>query len=113
MDRRLAPISVLVLGSASCEERPYFRDPAALVCFANPLDCTAKPAGTRARNPAYARTLAAIALRGADAFYTGAIADGHPPHDADFESWSGCDRTVDQGRIVTISIERTVKAEFG
>ncbi len=65
MDRRLAPISVLVLGSASCEERPYFRDPAALVCFANPLDCTAKPAGTRARNPAYARTLAAIALRGA------------------------------------------------
>ena len=32
------------------------------------------PAGTTLRNPAYAQTLRAIAARGADAFYTGAIA---------------------------------------
>jgi gamma-glutamyltranspeptidase / glutathione hydrolase len=43
------------------------------------------PAGTVLRNPAYARTLRAIAAGGADAFYTGAIAQdivdtvtGHP-----------------------------------
>ena len=43
------------------------------------------PVGTVLRNPAYARTLRAIAAKGADAFYTGAIAQdivatvtGHP-----------------------------------
>ena len=41
------------------------------------LDATGKPwaVGTRLRNPALARTFEAIATRGADAFYSGAIAE--------------------------------------
>jgi gamma-glutamyltranspeptidase/glutathione hydrolase len=38
-------------------------------------DGAAKPAGTRLRNPAYARTLRTLAAQGARAFYAGAIAD--------------------------------------
>ena len=57
----------------SCDDRLFFRDPTAFAYFANP-DCTAKPAGARVRNKAYARTLKDIARRGADAFYTGRIA---------------------------------------
>ena len=58
----------------SCENRLFFRDPAAFAYFANP-DCTAKPEGTKVRNFDYARTLKRIARRGADAFYTGPIAE--------------------------------------
>ncbi len=58
----------------SCDDRLFFRDPAAFEYFANP-DCSAKPAGTRIKNADYARTLKAIAKHGADAFYTGRIAE--------------------------------------
>lgn len=48
-------------------------DPAAAGYFLNP-DGSPKPAGTRMTNPAYAKTLGAIASEGAQAFYTGDIA---------------------------------------
>lgn len=57
-----------------CEDRLFFRDPTAFAYFANP-DCTAKPAGTLIRNKAYAETLKAMRKGGADAFYSGAIAE--------------------------------------
>jgi gamma-glutamyltranspeptidase / glutathione hydrolase len=38
-------------------------------------DGNARPIGSRLRNPAYARTLRVLAAHGANAFYTGAIAD--------------------------------------
>jgi len=49
------------------------RDPDAVAYFLN-ADLSAKPLGTKLQNPAYAATLQAIAQGGADAFYTGAIA---------------------------------------
>ncbi|WP_420540775.1 gamma-glutamyltransferase [Mycolicibacterium septicum] len=48
-------------------------DPAAAGYFLNP-DGSPKPVGTRMTNPAYAKTLGAIASEGARAFYTGDIA---------------------------------------
>jgi len=57
-----------------CDNRLFFRDPTAFAYFAN-SDCTARPAGERVRNKPYANTLKAIARRGADAFYTGPIAE--------------------------------------
>ncbi|MBP2452692.1 gamma-glutamyltransferase family protein [Mycolicibacterium lutetiense] len=48
-------------------------DPAAADYFLNP-DGSPKPVGTRMTNPAYAKTLGAIASGGAQAFYTGDIA---------------------------------------
>ncbi|MUL84468.1 gamma-glutamyltransferase family protein [Mycobacterium sp. CBMA247] len=48
-------------------------DPAAGGYFLNP-DGSPKPVGTRMTNPAYAKTLGAIASEGAQAFYTGDIA---------------------------------------
>ena len=61
----------------SCEDggRLFFRDPVAFDYFINADDCTAKPAGTFVTNPDYAATMDAIAAGGADAFYTGDIAD--------------------------------------
>jgi len=38
-------------------------------------DCKARPVGERLRNPAYARTLRALAAQGAKAFYAGPIAE--------------------------------------
>jgi len=49
------------------------RDPDAVAYFLN-TDLSVKPLGTQLKNPAYAATLQAIAGGGADAFYTGAIA---------------------------------------
>ena len=49
------------------------RDADATAYFLNP-DLTAKPLGTVLKNPDYAVTLAALAVGGADAFYTGPIA---------------------------------------
>ncbi|MBU9764907.1 gamma-glutamyltransferase [Mycobacterium sp. TNTM28] len=52
---------------------PLRLDPAAAAYFLNP-DGSPKPVGTRMTNPAYAKTLGAIASEGAQAFYTGDIA---------------------------------------
>ncbi|GAB2516560.1 gamma-glutamyltransferase family protein [Nocardia heshunensis] len=49
------------------------RDDAAKAYFLKP-DGSAKPSGTTLTNPAFAKTLGAIATDGANAFYTGAIA---------------------------------------
>lgn len=59
--------------SEDCEDRLFLRDPAAFAYFANP-DCTAKPAGTLMINKEYANTLKAMRAGGADAFYSGEIA---------------------------------------
>jgi gamma-glutamyltranspeptidase/glutathione hydrolase len=58
----------------SCDDRLFFRDPVAFEFFVN-SDCTAKPAGTFVTNPEYADTLDILASGGADAFYTGAVAE--------------------------------------
>lgn len=50
------------------------RDRAAAAYFLHP-DGSPKAPGVRLTNPAYAKTLGAIATEGADAFYTGAIAE--------------------------------------
>ncbi len=50
------------------------RDPAAAAYFLNP-DGSGKPAGTVLTNPAMSKTLSAVAGDGADAFYTGPIAE--------------------------------------
>ncbi len=75
-ERTSSQVAGLLARNDSCEdgERLFFRDPAAFEYFVNTDDCTAKPAGTRIRNRAYARTLKALARRGADAFYHGPIA---------------------------------------
>ncbi len=49
-------------------------DPEAAAYFLRP-DGSPKPAGTRMTNPAYAKTLGAIATGGAQSFYTGEIAN--------------------------------------
>lgn len=67
-------VANLLSRNESCEDRLFFRDPTAFEYFANP-DCSAKPAGTLMQNPDYAATLKAIAEQGADAFYTGTIAE--------------------------------------
>lgn len=51
------------------------RDAEATAYFLN-ADGTPKALGTKIKNPAYAKTLNAIASQGADAFYTGDIAQG-------------------------------------
>jgi gamma-glutamyltranspeptidase/glutathione hydrolase len=51
------------------------RDAEATAYFLN-ADGTPKALGTKLQNPAYAKTLTAIATQGADAFYTGDIAKG-------------------------------------
>ena len=66
-------VARLLTFNPSCEERLFFRDPAAFAYFANP-DCTAKPAGTVVTNPEYASTLKTLARKGAKGFYKGEIA---------------------------------------
>ena len=73
-ERTERQVAQLLALNPSCDDRLYFRDSNAFAYFANP-DCTAKPAGDTVRNRAYARTLKAIARHGADAFYTGPIAE--------------------------------------
>ncbi len=73
-ERTSSQVEGLLARNASCDDRLFFRDPAALAYFADPTTCEAKPAGTRMRNRDYARTLTRIAWHGADAFYTGPIA---------------------------------------
>jgi len=66
-------VSGLLARNISCDDRLFFRDPTAFEYFANP-DCTAKPAGTLIKNPAYAATMKTLARHGADGFYSGEIA---------------------------------------
>lgn len=54
--------------------RLFFRDPTAFAYFTTE-NGAAKPAGTRIRNKPYAKTLRILALRGADAFYEGPVAE--------------------------------------
>ncbi|AKS36610.1 gamma-glutamyltransferase [Mycolicibacterium goodii] len=62
------------LAAALVDAAPALRlDPAASEYFLN-QDGTPKRVGTRLTNPAYSKTLGAIASDGADAFYTGDIA---------------------------------------
>jgi gamma-glutamyltranspeptidase / glutathione hydrolase len=62
------------LASALADAAPHLRiDPEAAAYFLN-TDGSAKTAGTRLTNPAYSKTLGAIASDGAQAFYTGDIA---------------------------------------
>lgn len=64
------------LASAIAHAAPQLKiDAAAAAYFLNP-DGSAKVAGTRMTNPAYSKTLSAIASDGAKAFYTGDIARG-------------------------------------
>ena len=75
-ERTSSQVAGLLARNSSCEddERLFFRDPMAFEYFVNTDDCTAKPAGTLIRNKPYAKTLRALARRGADAFYYGPIA---------------------------------------
>ncbi|MGV0812535.1 gamma-glutamyltransferase family protein [Mycolicibacterium boenickei] len=62
------------LAAAIADAAPQLRlDPAANDYFLNPDD-SPKPVGTRMTNPAYAKTLGAIASEGPQAFYTGDVA---------------------------------------
>jgi gamma-glutamyltranspeptidase / glutathione hydrolase len=61
------------LAGLLAQETALKNDPEARAYFYE-SDGTPKAAGTLLRNPAFARTLRAIAERGADAFYTGEIA---------------------------------------
>jgi gamma-glutamyltranspeptidase/glutathione hydrolase len=56
------------------QEKHLPNDPVARALFYGE-DGTPKPVGAVLKNPAFAQTLRAVAERGADAFYTGAIAD--------------------------------------
>lgn len=63
------------LAAAIADAAPQLRlDPDAAAYFLN-TDGTPKTAGTRVTNPAYAKTLGAIATEGADALYIGPIAE--------------------------------------
>jgi gamma-glutamyltranspeptidase/glutathione hydrolase len=75
-ERTSSQVAGLLDRNTGCgdDERLFFRDPMAFEYFVNTDDCTAKPAGTLIRNKAYAKTLRALARRGADAFYYGPIA---------------------------------------
>jgi len=62
------------LASAIADAAPQLRaDPEAAAYFLNP-DGSPKTAGTRLTNPAYAKTLGALASDGAKSFYTGDVA---------------------------------------
>jgi gamma-glutamyltranspeptidase / glutathione hydrolase len=66
-------ISAMMAGSISGSATQLNADPQARAYFLN-ADGSPKPAGTRLTNPAYSKTLSAIASAGANAFYTGDIA---------------------------------------
>lgn len=71
-ERTSSQVQGLLNLNPSCEDRLFFRDPAAFEYFANP-DCTAKPAGTVVINKAYANALHRLAVKRSDDFYTGRI----------------------------------------
>ncbi|KUI25956.1 gamma-glutamyltransferase, partial [Mycobacterium sp. IS-1742] len=63
------------LAAAISDSREELRVDAAAGRYFLNADGSPKPAGSRLTNPAYAKTLSAIASEGADAFYRGAIAE--------------------------------------
>jgi len=63
-----------MLGYEDCD-RLLFRDPTAFEYMADPETCTGKLAGTIVTNAEYAETLKAIRDHGAEAFYSGDIAE--------------------------------------
>lgn len=67
------PIGGRMAAAIAGARTDFLRDPDAAAYFLNP-DLTAKPLGTVIKNPAYASTLASLAQGGANAFYTGPIA---------------------------------------
>ncbi|CAN7323761.1 gamma-glutamyltransferase family protein [Variovorax paradoxus] len=69
------PIGGRMAAAISGSAASLKRDAEATAYFFND-DGTPKALGTRLKNPAYAKTLGTIATQGADAFYTGAIAQG-------------------------------------
>jgi gamma-glutamyltranspeptidase / glutathione hydrolase len=75
LGRNAAPFDSTDLNDCLEKNKLFFRDPASFDYFVNADDCTAKPAGTRMQNKAYANTLKAIAQSGAGAFYHGDIAE--------------------------------------
>ena len=74
-ERTSSQVAGLLARNTSCDDRLFFRDPVALAYFADPTDCTTKPAGTKIKNKDYANTLKQLMRGGADAFYNGPIAD--------------------------------------
>ncbi|WP_019204348.1 gamma-glutamyltransferase family protein [Tsukamurella sp. 1534] len=64
------------MASAIAEEAENFGNDADLKAYLLEPDGTPKKAGTKLVNPAYAKTLGAVASEGAKAFYTGEIAQG-------------------------------------
>ncbi|MFC9895841.1 gamma-glutamyltransferase [Nocardia sp. NPDC127579] len=66
-------ISPRLAGQIADSAKDLALDPAAKEYFLNP-DGSPKPVNTLLTNPAMAKTLSAVAAEGADAFYTGAIA---------------------------------------
>jgi gamma-glutamyltranspeptidase/glutathione hydrolase len=67
------PISPRMAAAIRNARNDLLRDPDASAYFLNP-DLSVKSVGTTIRNPEYAATLATIAREGAQAFYTGPIA---------------------------------------
>ena len=76
-ERTADQVNGLLASNPSCTDRLFFRDPVAFAYFTNgsETDCAAKPAGTTIRNKDYADTMKALAKEGADAVYTGPIAE--------------------------------------
>jgi len=72
-ERTSSQVAGLLARNPSCEVRLFFRDPTAFEYFAE--SCEAKPAGTKIKNPEYAKTMNTLAKEGADGFYTGEIAE--------------------------------------
>jgi len=68
------PIPARMADAIATHRAELLRDPDAAALFLHP-DGSPRRAGERLRNPAYARTMRALARHGADAFYAGAIAD--------------------------------------
>ncbi|GAA2035016.1 gamma-glutamyltransferase [Agromyces tropicus] len=74
-ERTSSQAAGLLALNPSCSDRVFFRDPTALAYFADPATCVAKPAGTIVTNRDYADVMKALAKDGADAVYTGPIAE--------------------------------------
>ena len=74
-ERTTSQIDSLLARNGSCDDRLFLRDPVAFDYFVDADTCAAKPAGTIVTNTDYADTMKALAQGGADAFYTGEIAD--------------------------------------